>query len=72
MAVLRRAGDGPQRGGADDILKSRAGRRLVAIPRELLPQLREHVERYSDKAADGWVFLRPKSARLRRSGFRRT
>ncbi|GIH67694.1 hypothetical protein Msi02_85110 [Microbispora siamensis] len=36
-------------------------------PPELLPQLREHVERYSDKAAGGWVFIGPKDARLRRS-----
>ncbi|WP_182881728.1 tyrosine-type recombinase/integrase [Microbispora sp. H10949] len=56
----------------DDTPKSRAGRRVVAIPHELLPQLREHVERYSDKAADGWVFIGPKGARLRRSSFRRT
>ncbi|GLX09833.1 hypothetical protein Misp03_67590 [Microbispora sp. NBRC 16548] len=45
---------------------------MVAIPPELLPQLREHVERYLDKAADGWVFIGPKGARLRRSSFRRT
>jgi len=56
----------------DDTPKSRAGRRTVAIPPELLPQLRQHVERYSDKAADSWVFIGPKGARLRRSIFRRT
>ncbi|WP_182900376.1 tyrosine-type recombinase/integrase [Microbispora sp. H10830] len=41
----------------------------TAVP---LPQLREHVERYSDKAADGWGFIGPRGARLRRSSFRRT
>ncbi|MBE3014907.1 tyrosine-type recombinase/integrase [Microbispora sp. NEAU-D428] len=39
---------------------------------ELLPQLREHVEALLGQGADGWVFVDPKRARLRRSGFRRT
>ncbi|MFC0550653.1 tyrosine-type recombinase/integrase [Planotetraspora thailandica] len=43
----------------------------VAIPPELIPHLREHLELYSEQAADGWVFVGPKGARLRRSSFRR-
>ncbi len=55
----------------DDTPKSRASRRVVAIPPELIPQLREHVDAYSERVADGWVFVGPKGARLRRSSFRR-
>lgn len=56
----------------DDTPKSRASRRVVAIPPELLPYLREHMRLYAEQKPDGWVFVGPKGARLRRSSFRRT
>ncbi|MBO3752944.1 site-specific integrase [Streptosporangiaceae bacterium NEAU-GS5] len=49
--------------------KSKAGKRVVAIPPEILSALREHLDEYAQE--DGWVFVGPKGARLRRSSFRR-
>lgn len=50
--------------------KSRAGRRTVAFPAELVPELRWHVERFAEPGERGYVFVGPKGGRLRRSNFR--
>jgi len=47
--------------------KSRAGRRTVAFPAELVPELRWHLERFAEPGERGYVFVGPKGARLRRS-----
>jgi integrase len=51
--------------------KSRAGRRMVAFPKEIAPELRWHVERFAQAGDNGLVFIGPKGGRLRRSNFRR-
>jgi integrase len=50
--------------------KSRAGRRVVAFPAELVPELRWHLERFAETGERGLVFVGPKGAPLRRSNFR--
>jgi integrase len=50
--------------------KSRAGRRRVAFPAELVPELRWHLERFAEPGQRGLVFVGPKGAALRRSNFR--
>jgi integrase len=50
--------------------KSRAGRRTVAFPVELVPELRRHLERFAEPGERGYVFVGPKGGRLRRSNFR--
>lgn len=54
----------------DDEPKSRAGRRVVSVPLEIVPELRWHLERFALDGADGLVFAGPKGGRLRRSNFR--
>jgi integrase len=56
----------------DDDPKSQAGRRRVAFPKEIAPELRWHLERFAQPGDDGLVFIGPKGGRLRRSTFRRT
>lgn len=51
--------------------KSRAGRRTVAFPAELVPELRWHLERFAEDGNRGVVFVGPKGGRLRRSNFRK-
>ncbi|WP_258572573.1 tyrosine-type recombinase/integrase [Actinomadura parmotrematis] len=51
--------------------KSRAGRRVVALPAEVIPELRAHMEGFAEPGPDGRVFVGPRGAPLRRSGFRR-
>jgi integrase len=51
--------------------KSRAGRRTVAFPAELVPEIRWHLERFAEPGEQGLVFVGPKGARLRRSNFGR-
>ncbi|HEY6279326.1 MAG TPA: tyrosine-type recombinase/integrase [Streptosporangiaceae bacterium] len=51
--------------------KSRAGRRTVAFPSDLVPEARWHMERFAEPGERGLVFVGPKGARLRRSNFRR-
>jgi len=51
--------------------KSRAGRRTVAFPAELVPELRWHLERFAEDGKRGVVFVGPKGGRLRRSNFRK-
>jgi integrase len=54
----------------EDAPKSRAGRRMVAFPREIVPELSWHLERFAEPGQDGLVFVGPKGGRLRRSNFR--
>jgi hypothetical protein len=56
----------------DDDPKSHAGRRRVAFPKEIAPELHWHLERFAQQGDDGLVFIGPKGGRLRRSTFRRT
>ena len=49
--------------------KSRAGVRAVAFPKEIVPELRWHVERFAESGDNGLVFVGPKGGRLRRSNF---
>jgi integrase len=59
------------RGGLmPEIPKSKAGRRTVAFPAELVSELRWHVERFAAAGERGLVFVGPKGAPLRRSNFR--
>ncbi|MEO3811948.1 tyrosine-type recombinase/integrase [Sphaerisporangium sp. B11E5] len=55
----------------EDTPKSRAGRRVVSIPQEIIPELRHHLDRFAEQEENGRVFVGPKGAWLRRSGFRR-
>jgi integrase len=50
--------------------KSRAGRRTVTFPAELVPELRWHLEQFAQPGERGLVFAGPKGATLRRSNFR--
>jgi integrase len=50
--------------------KPRAGRRTVAFPAELVPELRWHLERFAEDGPRGVVFIGPQGGRLRRSNFR--
>ena len=50
--------------------KSRAGRRTVAFPADLVPELRWHLDRFAQPGERGLVFVGPKGAPLRRSNFR--
>jgi integrase len=54
----------------EDEPKSRAGRRVVAFPREIVPELRWHLDRFVDLGPDSRVFVGPKGGQLRRSNFR--
>ena len=51
--------------------KSRAGRRTVAFPAELVSEIRWHLERFAEPGEQGLVFVGPQGARLRRSNFGR-
>jgi integrase len=52
--------------------KSTAGRRTVALPAAILPEIREHLKRYAETGPDGRLFIGPKQATPRRSSFNRT
>ncbi len=49
--------------------KTAAGRRVVAIPSELLPDIRRHLTRVRRRQPDALIFAGPKGAPLRRSNF---
>ena len=49
--------------------KTAAGRRLVAIPRVLIEDLHEHLDRFAEPGADGLVFVGPKGGPLRRGNW---
>jgi integrase len=51
--------------------KSRAGRRTVSFPKEIVPELRWHLDCFAEDGDDGLVFVGPEGGRLRRSNFRR-
>jgi integrase len=55
----------------DDDPKSAAGRRTVAFPREIAPELKWHLECFAQAGDNGLVFVGPKGGRLRRSNFRK-
>jgi integrase len=55
----------------DDDPKSRAGKRTVAFTKEIVPELRWHLERFAQPEPSGLVFIGPKGGRLRRSNFRK-
>jgi integrase len=55
----------------DDDPKSKAGRRTVAFPKEIVPELKWHMECFAQTGDDGLVFIGPKGGRLRRSNFRK-
>lgn len=49
--------------------KSEAGRRTVAIPEVIVPDLREHLAKYAAAGRDGGVFIGPKGGPLRGQSF---
>jgi integrase len=49
--------------------KSTAGKRTVALPAALLPEIREHLDRYAEAGPHGRLFIGPKKASPRRSSF---
>jgi integrase len=49
--------------------KTRAGRRTVALPAVLLPELQRHLDGYAQPASDGLIFTGIRGAMLRRSDF---
>lgn len=51
--------------------KSEAGKRIVAIPPAVLPQLAEHLREFAEDGPTGLVFIGPLGGRLRRHNFRR-
>ena len=55
----------------DDDPKSRAGIRTVSFPREIVPELRWHLECLAQADDDGLVFIGPLGGRLRRKNFRK-
>ncbi|MFE3451447.1 tyrosine-type recombinase/integrase [Nonomuraea sp. NPDC059194] len=55
----------------DETPKSKAGRRVVSIPAEIIPDLRRHLDKYAEPGEFGHVFVGPKGGLLRRSAFRR-
>lgn len=51
--------------------KSRAGVRTVALPRSILPALREHLDKYTGPEQTALVFTGKRGGNLRRANFRR-
>ncbi|SHI23416.1 tyrosine-type recombinase/integrase [Streptomyces sp. 3214.6] len=51
--------------------KSAAGKRTVAIPAAILPEIRAHLAVYAERGADGRVFVGAKGATPRRNHFNR-
>lgn len=52
--------------------KSRAGKRGLSFPAELVPELRNDLDRYAERGRRGLVFVGPKGGKLRRSNFNET
>ncbi len=50
--------------------KSDAGYRTVAFPKDIVPELRQHLEQFAELGDNGLIFVGPKGGRLRRSNFR--
>jgi integrase len=55
-----------------DTPKSQAGKRTVAFPAEIAPEIRWHLERFVEPGERGFVFVGPKGGKLRRSNFHRS
>lgn len=51
--------------------KSRAGVREVGVPSAIIPDLREHLRRWSEAGPDGRVFVGPRGGKLLRSNYSR-
>ena len=51
--------------------KSSAGKRKVALPAAILPEIREHLARYAEDGPNGRLFIGPRGATPRRSSFNR-
>lgn len=51
--------------------KSNAGKRTVALPGALMPDIRDHLDRFAESGPDGRLFIGPKNATPRRSSFNR-
>lgn len=51
--------------------KSAAGVRTVAIPKIIIGELRDHLNRFAESGPAGVVFVGPKGGRLRRHNFRK-
>jgi integrase len=51
--------------------KSDAGKRIVAIPPTIVPELTRHITEFAQEHADGLVFVGPLGGRLRRHNFRK-
>jgi hypothetical protein len=49
--------------------KSHAGKRTVAFPVDIVPELADHLDRFADPKPNGLVFIGTKGGRLRRSNF---
>ncbi len=49
--------------------KSNAGRRTIAIPSHIIPELRKHLASYAEPGKQGLVFVGPKGGPLHRSNF---
>ena len=49
--------------------KSQAGKRTVAFPVDIVPELAGQLQRFADPEPNGLVFIGPKGGRLRRSSF---
>ncbi|HEX6919495.1 MAG TPA: tyrosine-type recombinase/integrase [Actinomycetes bacterium] len=52
--------------------KSAAGRRVVALPAEIVPELTEHLATSAQPGADGLVFVTTTGQPLRRSNFNKS
>ncbi len=52
--------------------KSRAGRRTVAFPEEIVQEISWHLDRFAEPGERGFVFVGPKGGKLRRSNFHKS
>ena len=60
----------PDKGGLlTEPPKSRAGKRTLTFPVEIVPDLRKHLARYAEPGRRGLVFIGPKGGKIRRSNF---
>jgi hypothetical protein len=55
-----------------DTPKSQAGKRTVAFPAEIAPEIWWHLERFAEPGDRGFVFIGPKGGKLRRSNFHKS